>query len=196
MPVRISIEGGPHEGVSSRSLARHALAMMRAVQMDDSELSVLLTGDIQIAILNRIYRRKDRPTDVLAFAQREGEHGEHAGAILGDVVISVETARKQARTRRVDVVTEVTMLLAHGLLHLLGWDHDTPAKDRRMRRETERLCEAARVAEPSAGRGPARDTTSTMTPRPRTTTRREQERSGRGPVVRKTMRRSATPKSR
>ncbi len=93
--------------------------------------------------LNKIYRKKDRPTDVLAFAMREGDFGGLAGEVLGDVIISVPTARKQAEERGAHVLDEVTMLAAHGLLHLLGWDHDTPAKDRRMRAETDRLCRAA-----------------------------------------------------
>jgi probable rRNA maturation factor len=117
--------------------------MLNAVQMADSELSILLTGDEQIKILNRIYRRKNRPTDVLAFAQREGVLRDRAGRLLGDVVISVPTARRQAQARGADLTLELTVLLAHGLLHLLGWDHDTPSKDRRMRHETTRLCAAA-----------------------------------------------------
>ena len=120
--------------------------MLVAVQMADAELSILLTGDDQIQNLNRIYRKKNRPTDVLAFAQREGEHGEHAGRLLGDVVVSVPTTRRQAEAAGRDLGSELTMLLAHGLLHLLGWDHATPAEDRRMRRETERLCAAADAA--------------------------------------------------
>jgi probable rRNA maturation factor len=111
--------------------------------MPDSELSIVLTGDDQMRKLNRIYRKKDRPTDVLAFAQREGEHAERAGRLLGDVVLSVPTARRQAEAAGRDLLSEMTMLLAHGLLHLVGWDHDTPAKDRAMRRETDRLCAAA-----------------------------------------------------
>jgi probable rRNA maturation factor len=93
--------------------------------------------------LNKIYRKKDRPTDVLAFAMREGDFAGLAGETLGDVVISVPTARKQAEEAGKGVLEEVTMLAAHGLLHLLGWDHDTPAKDRRMRAETDRLLAAA-----------------------------------------------------
>jgi probable rRNA maturation factor len=120
--------------------------MMLAVQMADAELSILLTGDDQIQKLNRVYRKKNRPTDVLAFAQREGEHGEHAGRLLGDVVVSIPTARRQAEAAGRDLSSEVTILLAHGLLHLLGWDHETPRKDRRMRQETERLCAAARAS--------------------------------------------------
>jgi probable rRNA maturation factor len=117
--------------------------MLTFLQIEQSELSILLTGDNQIHILNRQYRKKDRPTDVLAFAMREGSHSEFAGEILGDVVISLETAARQAKEHDRAPLEEVTFLLAHGLLHLLGWDHDTEAKDKAMRRETERLCRAA-----------------------------------------------------
>jgi probable rRNA maturation factor len=120
--------------------------MLEAVQMKDSELSILLTGDDQIALLNRTYRKKNRPTDVLAFAQREGDLSDRNDRLLGDVVVSIPTARRQAEARRADLGSEVTMLLAHGLLHLLGWDHETPSQDRRMRRETRRLCAAADAA--------------------------------------------------
>jgi probable rRNA maturation factor len=117
--------------------------MLAAVQMADAELSILLTGDDQIQKLNRIYRKKNHPTDVLAFAQREGDLASHAGRLLGDVVVSIPTARRQAAAHGKPFLAELTMLLAHGLLHLLGWDHATAAEDRRMRAETARLCDAA-----------------------------------------------------
>jgi len=117
--------------------------MIETLQLQKSEVSFVLTDEKRIHQLNKVYRGKDRPTDVLAFAMQEGELAELAGAVLGDVIVSVPTARKQADERGVAVLDEVTMLLAHGLLHLLGWDHETPAKDRRMRAETERLCRAA-----------------------------------------------------
>jgi probable rRNA maturation factor len=150
MAIRLVIDGGPHPGVSRTEVARRARAMLDAVQLGRAELSVLLTGDAEIQQLNRTYRKKNRPTDVLAFAQREVELGEKAGRILGDVVVSVPTARRQAEARGLGVMSELTMLLAHGLLHLLGWDHDTAAKDRRMRRETNRLCVAADAASVAA----------------------------------------------
>lgn len=143
MPVRLVVEDGPWPGVSRVDVVRRARAMLVAVQMADAELSILLTGDDQIQNLNKIYRKKNRPTDVLAFAQREGEHGERAGRLLGDVVVSIPTTKRQAQAAGRDLGSELTMLLAHGLLHLLGWDHETPLKDRRMRRETERLCAVA-----------------------------------------------------
>jgi probable rRNA maturation factor len=143
MPVVLRVEAGPHAGVSRPELLRRARAMLGAVQSSDKEWSILLTGDDQIRNLNRLYRKKDRPTDVLSFSQIEGELGERAGRLLGDVIVSVPTARRQAARARRDLLAELTMLLAHGLLHLLGWDHATAAEDRRMRRETRRLCDAA-----------------------------------------------------
>jgi probable rRNA maturation factor len=143
MSVRLLVEAGPHPGLTRAELLRRARAMLVAVQSKDKEWSILLTGDDQIQNLNRIYRKKNRPTDVLAFAQTEGEGGDRAGRLLGDVIVSVPTARRQAATARRSLEAEVTMLLAHGLLHLLGWDHATDAEDRRMRRETRRLCAAA-----------------------------------------------------
>jgi probable rRNA maturation factor len=99
----------------------------------------VLTGDDQVRQLNRVYRKKDKPTDVLAFPQDDEK-------LLGDVVVSVPTAARQAAAAGRALAAEVTMLLAHGLLHLRGWDHDTPAKDRRMRAETDRLCRLAESA--------------------------------------------------
>jgi probable rRNA maturation factor len=97
------------------------------------------------------YRGKDRPTDVLAFPMREGDFGRlHAGLparLLGDVVLSIPTATRQAKAARKAPLAEMTMLLAHGVLHLLGWDHDTKAKERAMFAETDRLVAAALLSE-------------------------------------------------
>lgn len=126
--------------------------MLRALSLEKAELSVLLCDDATIHTLNRDYRGKDRPTDVLAFAMREGEHTPATDLaqpeILGDVVISVPTARRQAIARSVPIIAEVTMLLAHGLLHLLGYDHATPEEDRRMRARTDELVAASQVRQP------------------------------------------------
>lgn len=138
-------------GINQVDLRIRLFAMLAAVRERDDEevgyeLSVLLTTDAEIHTLNRDYRQMNKPTDVLAFALREGEHGALAGGVLGDVVVSLETAERQANAVERPLLDEVTMLLAHGLLHLLGWDHDTPAKDRAMRKETERLVLAADTA--------------------------------------------------
>jgi probable rRNA maturation factor len=141
--VHLTVEHGPHAGVPKAELLRRARAVSRALQLNDSELSIVLTNDDTVRKLNATYRRRDAPTDVLAFAMREGEGRSDDGGLLGDVVVSVETARIQAVRARRDVLDEVTMLVVHGTLHLLGWDHDTRAKDVRMRAETDRLCRLA-----------------------------------------------------
>ncbi len=105
--------------------------MLRATKLDDAELSVLLCDDRTMRGLNRRYRQIDRPTDVLAFPMQEGE-GPSDPSLLGDVVISLDTAARQARRNDRPIVAEVTYLLAHGLLHLLGHDHRTQAETRRM----------------------------------------------------------------
>jgi probable rRNA maturation factor len=147
--VRLVVQTTLGPGLKRAEIARRLRRMMTALKLGDAELSVLLTGDDQIQELNRVYRKKDRPTDVLAFAMSEGggprtPSPRGAPRLLGDVIVSVPTARAQAKQARRAALEEVTMLLAHGLLHLLGWDHDTPAKDRAMRSRVDRLCEAAR----------------------------------------------------
>src|SRR5579859_4729616 len=117
VPVHVQVVGGPYPPLSRVDLRRRARAMLAAVQLTDAELSIVLTGDDQIQNLNEIYRKKNRPTDVLAFAMREGDHGERAGRLLGDVVVSVPTARRQAAAAGRALRDEMTMLLAHGLLH-------------------------------------------------------------------------------
>jgi probable rRNA maturation factor len=144
--VNLTIDHGPHPGVSRAEILRRIRSMIRELQLKNIEVSFVLTNDRRVHQLNKVYRGIDRTTDVLAFAMQEGEFVELAGTVLGDVIVSVPTAKKQAEARGAPVLDEVTMLLAHGLLHLLGWDHATPADDRRMRAETSRLCQAAVAA--------------------------------------------------
>jgi probable rRNA maturation factor len=143
--IHLLVRGGPYEGVSRAEIMRRAGVMLQALRLQAAELSIVLTGEDEIRKLNWAYRKKNRPTDVLAFPQ-DDPPGSGPRGLLGDIVVSVPTARTQAARRGWDLASEVTMLIAHGLLHLIGWDHDTPAKDRRMRRETERLRLAAAAA--------------------------------------------------
>lgn len=120
-------------------VARSARRLLRALRLDDAELSVMLCSDAVIHALNRDWRGRDRPTDVLSFAQGEGEGARPAG-LLGDVVISVDTARRQAAERGATLGRETDRLLVHGLLHLLGYDHEgSPAEARRMQRRERAL---------------------------------------------------------
>ena len=147
----MTVERGPHPGVARASLKKRSEAMLACLQLKKEEFSLVLSDDDQLKELNKVYRGKNKPTDVLSFPMREGDFaGLHAAlpsALLGDVIVSVPTARKQAKEASRPLLDELTMLIAHGLLHLLGWDHDTKAKDIKMRAETERLCEAANEAD-------------------------------------------------
>ena len=116
-------------------LARKAKIVLAAIDLGDHELSVSLVGDDEMRRLNRDYRGKDRATDVLSFSLREGEHGGVTRA-LGDVVISLDTAARQARELRATLESEVDRLLVHGILHLAGYDHEvSPNEERRMKRK-------------------------------------------------------------
>ncbi len=146
MPVHVERRGRSAARISSASVRTRAEKMLAALELGRAELSVVLSDDALIHALNRDYRAKDRPTDVLAFAMREGPHPEHARDMLGDVVISLDTASRQAAARHRSLDDEVTMLLAHGLLHLLGFDHRDRTEERRMTARTDALIAAARGA--------------------------------------------------
>lgn len=121
--------------------------MLAALELSGAELSVALVDDGAIRELNRDYRHKDKPTDVLAFAMEEGapSPAPQGARMLGDVIVSIETAARQARKRRRPLLDELTMLLAHGLLHLLGYDHQTDAEEREMTAKTRELESAAKA---------------------------------------------------
>lgn len=91
------------------------------------ELSLRLTSDREITIYNNQYRQKNQPTDVLAFAALESELISPLelteSLYLGDIIISLDTANRQAEEQHHSLVTEIAWLASHGLLHLLGWDH-------------------------------------------------------------------------
>lgn len=89
------------------------------------ELNLRLTNDEEIQTLNHLYRHQDRPTDVLAFAALEADipRPGNMPLYLGDVVISIDTAVRQAQQQQHSEIVELAWLAAHGLLHLLGWDH-------------------------------------------------------------------------
>ena len=90
-----------------------------------NEVSVLFVNDEKIHILNRDYRGKDRPTDVLSFASLDGNEGENfIFKSLGDIVISLDTAKKQAIEYKTTFNEELIRLLTHGTLHLVGFDDE------------------------------------------------------------------------
>lgn len=106
---------------------------------DDSELSILVTGDEEIHRLNMRYLKRDRPTNVLAFPMNAADQGINSG-MLGDIVISADTAKREAIEMGITLRHRVCELLVHGLLHLMGYDHEISEKEeKRMQKEEKRL---------------------------------------------------------
>jgi len=148
MTVRLS--GGERRRelppVDRRLLRSRARRILGALSSSRAELSVHLADDVEMAELNGTWRGKPRPTDVLSFSLLEGEDSERRGVLLGDVVIGIETAARQARARRRSLDEEVARLLIHGTLHLLGHDHEQADEARMMRAEERRLWSEIRDA--------------------------------------------------
>lgn len=104
---------------------------------ESAQLSVTFVDDAAIRELNREHRGIDRPTDVLSFPQFEPDEEIPEGMpyMLGDLVVSLETARRQAEEYGHSEEREIAFLLVHGFLHLLGYDHETPEEEAEMRQE-------------------------------------------------------------
>jgi probable rRNA maturation factor len=101
-------------------------------------LAIALASDVEVRALNRRYRKKDQPTDVLSFPA-EASPGNRAAGHLGDLVIAIGVARRQAAEAGHSYATELKVLALHGLLHLLGYDHHASDDNGRMARVEARL---------------------------------------------------------
>ncbi len=126
-----------------RRLANMTLTTVKGkIFAKSCELSVVFTGDGPVRRLNRQYRGKDKTTDVLSFSLLEGKKlspGAGKKMVLGDVVISVPQAKRQAREAGKTLKSEAAMLLVHGILHLLGYDHGSQREEKRMFRLQTRI---------------------------------------------------------
>jgi rRNA maturation RNase YbeY len=146
MPIWLRSRALQRRSVRHTDLQWRAQAMLDALGRPQAELSILLCDDATIQDLNREYRNKNRATDVLAFPMQEGPSPQPNPELLGDVVISLPTATRQAEARDRPIIEEVTFLLAHGLLHLLGYDHANKREEREMKARTEDLMAAVEAA--------------------------------------------------
>ena len=154
LAAEVSVELAVAEGVrlppaTARRLRRDVARMVKAAALaegrKDLEVALRLCGDPEIHALNRAWRGKNKPTDVLAFAQREAASAD--SDLLGDIVISVETAKRQAKR---GLYAELLHLTSHGLCHLLGYDHRTDDEERVMN------ARAAALRAQAAGKGRVR----------------------------------------
>ncbi len=122
MRVHARVEGLAGEDAALAALEEDARLLLGAARLEEVELSLVLTNDSFIQDLNVAWRGVDGPTDVLSFPQDDE-------VVLGDLVLSLPTARRQAEERGHAERTELRILLVHGLLHLLGYDHEAGGDD-------------------------------------------------------------------
>lgn len=132
-------QGRPPRGVPARSLVADLKTILCALHQPQSTLNVWIARDADLRTLNLRHRGKDQATDVLAWRYDEGDAQAQevsrvcAGELLwGELALSLDTARRQARAHAWPLRTEFLRLLAHGCAHLAGWTHETPAEDAAM----------------------------------------------------------------
>ena len=123
-----------------KKIKKTARAILNALDFPDGELSILIVGDQQIAKLNLAYLNTQGSTNVIAFPMREGQFNEITPNLLGDVVISIETAQQEAHAACISLQNRFNQLLIHGILHLLGYDHEqTQEEAERMEKKSNSL---------------------------------------------------------
>jgi probable rRNA maturation factor len=129
MPVSIR----NHQRIFKIDLSRLRKSMkrlLRELKSDNREIDLLFVDDKEIQELNNVYLSRNNPTNVLSFAMTEGEFGNINPQILGDIVISVETASREALISHMDLMDELEFLFIHGLLHLLGYNHENTSVEK------------------------------------------------------------------
>jgi probable rRNA maturation factor len=117
--------------ISLKKIRQTVKVILGALDCPDGEISILIVDDTQIEKLNRKYFDRAGPTNVIAFPMREGEFSHLSPQLLGDVVISADTAEKEARDSGMSTEQRFKELLVHGILHLFGYDHVISEQDAR-----------------------------------------------------------------
>ncbi|HNT57084.1 MAG TPA: rRNA maturation RNase YbeY [Syntrophales bacterium] len=123
--------------VSLAALRRDLTDVLHTLALEKRELSLVLVGDEEIRTLNRLYLERDRPTNVLSFPAGEDRGDPGHPLPLGDIVISVDTAARDAGETGIPLEDALLFLVIHGLLHLAGYDHERPGSDEEAMRKKE-----------------------------------------------------------
>ncbi|MEJ2283391.1 MAG: rRNA maturation RNase YbeY [Desulfobacterales bacterium] len=137
MEVLIDNRQSRHK-ISLKKIEKTAQVILDALGCPDSELSILIVDDPQIEKLNRQHLNRTGPTNVIAFAMHEGEFPDLSPHLLGDVVISTDTAASEAQTAAISMEQRFDELLVHGILHLMGYDHETSEEEARLMEDKSR----------------------------------------------------------
>jgi len=121
-------------------LQKKAQAILNALGSPEGELSILVVDDSEIKTLNKNYLNRSKPTNVIAFPMKEGDFSDINPQLLGDVVISIETAGREALQSEISTEERFAQLLVHGILHLFGFDHEKSEQDaRKMEKKSNEL---------------------------------------------------------
>lgn len=134
MPVLIK-NRQKKQKLETREIRKFTQGVLDFMGCGQKELSLVLASDAQIQQLNRDYLGRDKPTNVISFAMAEGEFGDIGTGLLGDVIVSVDTASRHAADSGSEPIDEIEYLITHGILHLVGYDHETGADSRKMRKK-------------------------------------------------------------
>ena len=137
MEVLIDNRQSRHK-ISPKTIKQTVQVILDALDCPDSEISILIVDDPQIAELNQQYLNRENPTNVIAFAMRDGEFPDISPHLLGDVVISMDTASREAQNAAMSTERRFNELLVHGILHLLGYDHEDSDEEARVMEDKSR----------------------------------------------------------
>ncbi len=129
--LNILIDNQNEKKIPTDIILQKTKQILNALGFDAHELSIVITDDDRIQALNSQYRGIDSPTNVLAFPMQEGEFSDISPGLLGDLVISCDTAEREADDVGITLTERLSQLLIHGTLHLVGFDHETGKSDAR-----------------------------------------------------------------
>lgn len=128
--MKLQIENNQNKiKIDKRRIRSTVLRIMRILDCADKEISLSFVDDEKIKKLNKEYLGKDKPTNVISFSLREGEYSDINPQIMGDIIISVETAQRDALLGNLTVSQEIDFLIIHGILHLLGYNHENTTRE-------------------------------------------------------------------
>ena len=127
--MKLQIENSQNKiKIDKRKIRSTVLKVLKILDCPDKEISLYFVDDEYIKQLNKQYLGKDQATNVLSFSLQEGEYGDINPQILGDIIVSVETAQRDALYGKLNIAQEIDFLLIHGILHLLGYNHENTTK--------------------------------------------------------------------
>ena len=127
--MKLQIENSQNKiKIDKRKIRSTVLKVLKILDCADKEISISFVDDENIKQLNKQYLGKEKATNVLSFSLQEGEYGGMNPQILGDIIVSVDTAKRDALYGKLTIAQEIDFLIIHGILHLLGYNHENTTK--------------------------------------------------------------------